>query len=67
VAGGRTTVFFEARRRHHVGTVPDAESESYVRAVLERIRELAGGSVRPDTHNAITRVRRFFVRRRPST
>jgi hypothetical protein len=41
----RAALFFEQRRYHHFGADPTGESERYVRSLVERIRELSGGSV----------------------
>jgi hypothetical protein len=41
----RAALFFEQRRYHHFGTDPTGEDERYVRSLVERIRDLCGGSV----------------------
>ena len=34
----RTCLFFEQRRSHHCGEIPDDESMAYIRTVIEKIR-----------------------------
>jgi hypothetical protein len=41
----RAALFFEQRRYHHFGHVPDGEDARYVRALLRHIRKLSGGSI----------------------
>jgi hypothetical protein len=41
----RAALFFEQRRYHHFGDDPTGENERYVRSLVERIRDLCGGSV----------------------
>jgi hypothetical protein len=43
----RGCLFFEHRRHHHYGHIPDAETTTYIRALVERIRELVVAQVTP--------------------
>jgi hypothetical protein len=43
----RGCLFFEHRRHHHYGHVPDAETTTYIRALVDRIRELVVARVTP--------------------
>ncbi len=60
----RAALFFEARRWHHYGSEPDPAAETYVRALLEGIRRLSGGSVRSDQGRVLMRLRRALNRLR---
>jgi hypothetical protein len=35
----RTCLFFEQRRSHHSGEIPDDESMAYIRTVIQKIRD----------------------------
>lgn len=37
----RTRLFFELRRWHHYGSVPDAEAMNYMRELVDGIRQMA--------------------------
>jgi len=41
----RAALFFEQRRYHHFGSSPEGDDAQYIRALLEHIAELGGGSV----------------------
>lgn len=41
----RTALFFEQRRFHHFGSAPSGDHGVYIRALVGRIRDLAGGTV----------------------
>lgn len=41
----RAALFFEQRRYRHFDSYPSGGSEMYIRALLERIRDLSGGHV----------------------
>jgi hypothetical protein len=43
----RACLFFECRRHHHYGHVPDAETTPYIRALVERTREAVAKLVSP--------------------
>jgi hypothetical protein len=63
----RAALFFEARRWHHLGDVPDLQAETYIRALLDRLGQLSGGYLRPDHAGPIMRLRRVVNRwREPS-
>jgi hypothetical protein len=59
----RAALFYEARRWHHFGDTPDAESEAYIRALLTQIAELSGGTVAVDREGPAMWLRRFRNRR----
>ena len=40
-----TTLFFEQRRFRHLDAKPVGDDDRFVRAILERIRDLSGGQV----------------------
>lgn len=42
----RTCLFFEQRRWHHYGDVPDAEAEAYQRGLVEAIRRKVAANER---------------------
>ena len=44
----RRALFFEQRRWRHFGVDPGEADERYVRALVERVRELSGGRVDVD-------------------
>lgn len=54
----RGALFFESRRWHHFGYEPDPAAEAYVRALVAMIRQLSGGSVRPDHEGPVMWLRR---------
>jgi len=44
----RGSLFFEARRWHHLGAEPDAEAEHYIRSLLGGIHRVTDGTVQGD-------------------
>ena len=44
----RGSLFFEQRRHRHLGSDPRGASLDYVRALVQRIHDLSGGTVRPE-------------------
>jgi hypothetical protein len=42
----RTCLFFEQRRWRHFGNEPDQEAMSYIRSVVEKIRQRIGDGIR---------------------
>ncbi len=60
----RASLFFESRRWHHYGYPPDEEAEAYMRALVEKLRDLSGGSVKADDESVVWRIRRRLHRPR---
>lgn len=58
----RGVLFFEARRWHHFGRLPDEEAEQYIRALVEKLRVVTGGKVKVDRESFVWTIRRRIHR-----
>lgn len=60
----RASLFFESQRWHHFGYPPDDEAEAYMRALVERLQLVSGGTVKADGESLVWRIRRRLRRPR---